>query len=189
MLTTLLTFLSLANAPAIGPINPALIDPCASGSADASATLGADVDSRELASSGVLYASKATCKRFVADFTVPANANPANAHGVLEFDLGGMFASEPGQESSCNNTELLVSTYEKVAGANGFTKRSSAKYKGQWSTGMFQMCSFVKVTGTNPPTDTPNAAGTEVWRVSVSASHNGTAKPVKARIAFKQIPW
>jgi len=189
MLISLLTFLSLANAPAIGPINPRVLDVCASGSADASATLGADVDARELASSGITYASKAMCKRFVADFTVPADANPANMHGVLEFDLGGSFASEPGQASSCNNTELLVTTYEKAAGANSFTKRSSAKYKGKWSTGMFQICSFVKVSGTNPPTDTPNAAGTEVWRVSVSASHNGTAKPVKAMIAFKQIPW
>jgi hypothetical protein len=181
--------LSLANGPAIGRINPAVLDPCGSGNADASATLGADVDFRELLSTGNQYASKAQCKRFVADFTVPANASPASTHGVLEFDLGGMFASEPGQIATCNNTELFVSTYEKVVGSNSFAKRTSAKYKGQWSTGMFQICTFVKVSGTNPPTDTPNAGGTEVWRVAVSATHNGTAMQAKARIVFRQIPW
>lgn len=191
MFATLLTLVALNNAPAVGPVaNPQLkLDPCSMGAADASATLSADVDFRELFSNGVGYASKSGCKRFVADFNVPSDANPASTHGVLEFDTGGGFASNPGQASSCTGTVLQVSTYEKVAGANGFKRRSSATYKGQWGSGMFTMCNFVKTSGTNPPTDTPNAAGTEVWRVTVSATHNGNAKPVMARIGFKIIPW
>jgi hypothetical protein len=189
MFTTLISLLTLANAP-VGPVNPRLIiDPCGTGGADASATLGADVDWRELSSNGTAYANKATCKRFVADFNVPSNANPADSHGVLEFDLGGGFANDPGQESACNGTQLLVSTFEKVAGSNGFAKRSSATYQGQWQNGMFSFCNFVKVSGSNPPVDTPNPAGAEVWRVAVSATHNGTARAVEARIAFKIIPW
>ena len=191
MFATLLTLVALNNAPVAQPVSRPQIqlDPCSMNAADASATLGADVDFRELFSNGIGYASKAGCKRFVADFNVPSNANPASTHGVLEFDMGGGFASTPGTEASCNGTVLQVSTYEKVAGANGFKKRSSATYKGQWSNGMFTFCNFVKSSGANPPTDTPNAAGTEVWRVTVSATHNGNAKPVMARIGFKIIPW
>lgn len=191
MFATLLTLAALANAPTAQPVaKPQIqLDPCSMGAGDASATLGADVDFRELFSNGIGYASKNGCKRFVADFNVPSNANPADSHGVLEFDMGGGFANDPGQQSSCVGTVLQVSTYEKVAGSNVFAKRSSATYKGQWSTGMFTFCTFVKTAGTNPPVDTPNAAGTEVWRVAVSATHNGVAKPVKARIGFKIIPW
>ncbi len=190
----LIALLSLAGAPVIGPINPGLIvDPCGTGVADASATLGADVDSRELVSTGTptgnQYWLKSGCKRFVADFTVPANANPASMHGILTFDLGGMFSVDPGQASSCNTAELSVATFEKVAGANNFVKRTSAKYKGHWSSGMFQMCNFVKVSGSNPPSDTPNADGTEIWRVAVSGTNNGASMHVKARIGFQQIPW
>lgn len=188
MFTTLISLLTLANAP-LNPIGRVQLDPCGTQAADGSATLGADVDFRELSSNGIAYANKASCKRFIADFNVPTNANPASTHGVLEFDLGGMFATDPGQQATCNNTQLLVSTFEKVAGSTGFAKRSSATYKGQWGSGMFNICTFVKVSGTNPPVDTPNAAGAEVWRVAVSASHNGTAMPVKARIAFRIIPW
>lgn len=186
MLPTLLSLIAVSAAPSI---NPRIIDACAIGSADASATLGADVDFRELASNGTAYSSKSGCKRFVADFTVPSNANPADNHGITTFNLGGMFAVDPGMPSTCNATELMVTTYEKVAGSNSFVKRTSAKYQGQWSQGMFSSCSFVKVWGTDPPSDTPNAAGTEVWRVAVSATHDGAPKAVKARIAFQIIPW
>lgn len=191
MFTTLLTLAALAGDPVAQPVSKPKIqlDPCSIGAADASATLGPDVDSRQLFSNGTGYASKAGCKRFVADFNVPSNANPADNHGVLEFDMGGGFASTPGSAASCNNTVLQVSTYEKVAGANTFAKRSTATYKGQWSNGMFTFCNFVKTSGANPPTDTPNPAGTEVWRVAVSATANGVAKPVAASIAFKIVPW
>jgi hypothetical protein len=186
MLPTLLSLIAISSAPTI---NPRLIDVCGSGSADASVTLGADVDSRELASNGTAYANKNGCKRFVADFTVPSNANPAATHGITTFDLGGMFAAQPGTPSTCNATELMVSTYEKVAGSNSFVKRTNAKYQGQWSEGMFSSCFFVKVWGADPPSDTPNAAGTEVWRVAVSATHNGNPMAAKARIAFQIVPW
>ena len=191
----LIALLSLAGAPVIGPINPGLIvDPCGTGVADASATLGANVNSRELVSTGTptgnQYWLKPGCKRFVADFTVPADANPASIHGILTFNLGGMFSVDPGQASTCNTAELSVSTFEKVAGSNAFVKRTSAKYKGQWSSGgMFQACNFVKVSGSNPPADTPNPQGTEVWRVAVSGTNNGVSMHVKSQIAFQQIPW
>jgi hypothetical protein len=191
MFATLLSLVIVNAAPTIQPAKrpQIIIDPCSIGAADGSATLGADVDSRELFSSGIAYSTKSGCTRFVADFNVPSDANPASKYGVLEFDMGGGFASDPGQPSSCTGTVLSVTTYEKVAGATGFAKRTTATYKGKWSSGMFSSCSFVKSSGANPPTDTPNAAGAEVWRVAVSAKHNGVAKPVVARIAFKQVPW
>lgn len=167
----------------------ALLDPCRTASADASATLGADEDAEVLSSSGSGYgASGRTCKRFVADFVVTSDANPADKHGVLDFDLGGALKTAPTQ-STCANTELFVTTYEKVAGASSFVQRTSARYKGQWSSGMFSMCNLVRVSGTNPPSDQPNPAGNETWRVAVRATVGGAAVPVQARIGFRIIPW
>lgn len=190
MLSPLFTLLSILAAPAINPgAGPVIqLDPCAGGNADASATLGADVDFRVLNSGGIAYASGRGCNRFVADFTVPSNANPADNHGILTYDMGGGFTSTPSQ-AACAASALEVTTYEKAAGSNTFVKRTTAKYKGVWGSGLFQSCNFQKTSGQNPGTDTPNAAGTEVWRVTVRATHNGVAKPVTARIGFQIVPW
>jgi len=121
MLTALLTFLSLANGPI--PTRGYSSDPCAPATADASATLGADVDFRELASNGVQYAAKVGCIRFVADFIVPSDANPASEYGVLDFDLTGRWATLPSDDSACTGSGYSIITYKKAAGARGFMKR------------------------------------------------------------------
>lgn len=121
MLTALLTFLSLANGPI--PTRGYSSDPCAPATADASATLGADVDFRELASNGVQYAAEVGCIRFVADFIVPSDANPASEYGVLDFDLTGRWATLPSDESACTGSGYSIITYKKAAGARGFMKR------------------------------------------------------------------
>lgn len=166
-----------------------LLDPCRTASADGSATLGPDEDAEVLSSGGTGYNGSArTCKRFIADFVVASDANPASKHGILDFDLAGGLKNEPTQQS-CAGTELFVTTYEKVAGSSSFTQRTSARYKGQWSSGMFSMCNLVRVSGTNPPSDQPNPAGQETWRVAVRATVNGAAVPVQARIGFRIVPW
>jgi hypothetical protein len=166
-----------------------LLDPCRTAAADASATLGANEDAELLSSSGTGYSGSArACKRFIADFKVTADANPADSHGTLDFGLAGGLKTDPTQ-ATCAATELFVTTYEKVAGSSNFTQRTSAKYKGQWASGMFSSCNLVRVSGTNPPSDQPNPAGAETWRVAVRATVNGAAVPVQARIAFDIVPW
>lgn len=174
-----------------GAVNPAiLVDACRTAAADKSATLGAEQDSATLSSTGTGYAASGrACKRFIADFNVLAGANPADNHGTLEFDVSGGPTASLGQ-NNCTGTELIVVTYEKVPGSSAFVQRTTAKYKAVWhDTDMFDTCDLERVTGTNPPSDTPDPSGTEVWRVAVSASRNGTPLPVTARLAFDIIPW
>jgi hypothetical protein len=177
--------------PGVTPgINPALLDQCIGAKADKSATLGADVDSKSLSSGLFAYdATKRACKMFVADFNVTADANPADNHGVLDFNMFGGTTASLGQ-ANCNGTELHVRTYEKVPGSSAFVLRSSGKYKAVWhDTDMFDTCELQKVSGSNPPSDKPDPAGTEVWRIAVSATHDAKRVPVTASVAFQIIPW
>lgn len=177
-------------SPAVAKATPRVVmDPCRIASADASATLGANEDAELLTSTSGYGARARTCRRFIADFTVTADANPKSKHGVLDFDLGGGLKTEPNQQT-CANTELFVTTYEKVVGSSTFAQRTSARYKGQWAGGgLFNMCNLVRVSGTNPLSDQPNPAGSETWRVAVRATVNGAVVPVQARIGFKIVPW
>ncbi len=197
LLPILLSLSGLVNPqPTISPSavpssNPSIVvDACRSAAADKSTTLGANQDSASLSSTGTSYAGTGRmCKRFVADFNVLAGANPADNHGTLEFDISGAPTAALTQ-GNCNGTELTVTTYEKVPGALSFVQRSSAKYKAVWhDSDMFDTCDLERVNGINPPSDTPDPAGTGVWRVAVSAKRNGTPVAVTARLAFDIIPW
>jgi hypothetical protein len=128
----------------------------------------------------------------VQDFTVLANANPADNHGTQDFSIGGGITSNTwqGNKAICETVKVNVTIYKKGVGQTSFTKKTTAAYKGVWADGpMFDMCNLTKTSGSNPPDGTPNAGGSETWRVAVSATQNGTAVPVSARIAFDIIPW
>jgi hypothetical protein len=176
-----------------GTTSPSLVlDMCATAAANATATLAADDDDDILNSGTAAYASAAKCKRFVADFTVLANANPADNHGTQDFSIGGGITSNTwqGNKAVCESVKVNLTIYKKGVGQTSFTKKTTAAYKGVWADGpMFDMCNLTKTSGTNPPDGTPNASGSETWRVAVSATQNGTAVPVSARIAFDIIPW
>ena len=179
---------SIQPGTSVGPIG--VLDPCASAAANASATLIADDDEDVLNSGNAAYASQ-KCTRFVADFNVASNANPADSHGTLEFDLGGGITATAyqGSKALCEASKVNVTVYKKAVGASTFTKLTSAAYKGVWSDGsLFKTCNLEKTSGTNPPSGTPNASGTETYRVAVRATQNNVAVPVSARIAFDIVP-
>lgn len=175
-----------------GAVNPGIVlDYCAKAAPNATATLAADDDDDVLNSGTAAYATS-QCKRFLADFVVLSTANPADSHGTQEFSIGGGITSTAyqGNKTSCEQVKVNLTIYKKGVGQTSFAKQSTAAYKGVWADGpMFDTCNLVKTSGTNPPDGTPNAGGSETWRVAVSATQNGTAVPVSARIAFDIIPW
>lgn len=173
-------------------VPPMMLDTCAIAAPNATATLSADDDDDVLNSGTAAYASALKCKRFVADFVVLSNANPADNHGTQEFNVGGGITSTAwqGNKTACEQVKINLTIYKKGVGQTSFTKQTSAAYKGVWADGpMFDTCNLVKTSGSNPPVGTPNGSGSETWRVAVSATQNGTAVPVSARIAFEIIPW
>lgn len=201
MLFTHAALFALLTSPAYttGPVNGGPIgpDPCGMEAADTSATLGPDTDSIERMSGLPAYSGKSGCKRFVADFHVLSTADPASNIGTLIYHVTGDIEALPNQAASCGAVELVVSTFEKAVGARLFEKRTSAKYKGTWIPGGYDeelaitfpaRCGLVKVSGKDAPSDTPNPAGTEIWRVAVSGTVHGKPMPVKASIWFEQVP-
>jgi hypothetical protein len=168
-----------------------VIDPCSTAAANATATLIENDDDDVLNSGTAAYASQ-QCNRFVADFNVASNADPASKFGTETLQLGGGITSNTwqGNKAICESVKVYVSVYKKGVGASAFTKLSSATYKGVWADGpMFDMCNLEKTSGTNPPTGTPNASGTETYRVAVRGLQGSTAVPVSARIGFEIVPW
>jgi hypothetical protein len=199
-LTAILALLSFSAdaAPTVSQTAPVSatpklnIDPCRTIAADGSATLGPEEDRETLVSSGIAYDSPGrTCKRFVADYKVLPDANPADGHGTLEFKKFGDFNVTVSQ-GNCEASVLWITTYEKAVGQTSFAQRSSAKYQGKWSGGGglgFAGCSMAKVSGTDAGGDQPNPAGTEIWRVAVRGTMFGTPVPVKSMLEFVVVPF
>jgi len=182
-------------APSLQPgrsVGPAVVlDHCANATANATATLIANDDDDMLNSGTAAYANQ-SCNRFIADFNVAATADPADKHGTDTFDLMGGITATTWQSNKtvCESAKVSVSVYKKGVGAATFAKLTSANYTGVWHEGgLFKMCVMEKTSGTNPPEGTPNASGTETYRVAVRATQNNVAVPVSARIAFEIVPW
>ena len=195
MLLVLAAFSDPRPAPSVQPTTTAgpvaMVDQCAIATANATATLIADDNDDVLNSGSAAYASQ-KCTRFVADFNVASNADPADSHGTKDFNLAGGITATAYQSNKtlCESSKVNVTVYKKALGAANFTKVTSAAYKGVWSDGgLFKMCNLEKTSGTNPPTGTPNTSGQETYRVAVRATQNDVAVPVSARIAFQIIPW
>jgi hypothetical protein len=174
-------------------INPALIDPCISAAADLTTTIGVDDDGDVLKYNSTAYgASTRKCKRFVAEFKVLSNADAADSHsdGTLRIAAGPTTTGMPTTQASCNNLKVYVTSYKKAAGQSSFTKIASATYAGGWvAEGLGKGCWINKISGTEATGLKPNAAGTDVYHVTVSADVSGVLRPVEASMSFNIVPW
>lgn len=197
-LTTISLFGVLAAPVAVPAGKPrVVVDPCTTAAADAQATLGSDNDADVVQYYGTgYYDVSRTCRRYIADFSVPPNANPAG-YLELNFSLHGAAAADslPSDKSSCDALKVNTLFYKKASGQTKFTKIGTNEYVGKWTAyapdpsqlfGPGGKCELVYKSGTSP-TGAPNAAGTDVYRVAVRALSGG-ARAVQASIMFIMTP-
>lgn len=165
--------------------------------ADAQATLGSDNDANVVQYYGTgYYDISRSCRRYVADFSVLPTANPAG-YLELNFSLHGATAADtsPSDKTSCEALKVNTLFYKKASGQAKFTKIGTNEYVGKWTAyppdptqlfGPGGKCDLIYKSGTQP-TGTPNAAGTDVYRVAVRALSGGP-RAVQASIMFIMTP-
>jgi hypothetical protein len=174
----------------IGP----LLDLCRVAAADATATLSANDDSDRFTSGSLAYGSRSGCTRFVADFVVAPNANPADNHGTMDFLAEGSVLNGFGNLSAahCAATRVSVTRYRRAVGAASLVRESSATYSGAYTAPTattFGGCYAVLESGDEAAYHQPNPAGPETYRIAVRATRNNVVVPVEASIAFQIIPF
>jgi hypothetical protein len=174
----------------IGP----LLDLCRVAAADATATLSANDDSDRFTSGSLAYGSRSGCTRFVADFVVAPNAEPADNHGTMDFLADGTVLNGFGNLSAanCTATRVSVTRYRRTAGATSFVRESSATYSGAYTAPTattFGGCYAVLDNGDQAAFHQPNPAGSETYRIAVRATRNNVVIPVEASIGFQIIPF
>lgn len=182
------------NQPAQAIEKPVMsLDACRIAAPDAEATLIPYEASASVSSSGVAYSSSfRRCRRFVGELHVPPDAKGPQ---------GGMSRSTPyytirpgliqsPTESTCAATTLTMDAYLEAAGSSGFVLHSQSEYVGVLdAAGFAPRCVLTLVEGSTPaPQREPNSAGSETWRVLVTARRGNLRLPVTARAIFDAIP-
>lgn len=155
------------------------IDFCPSATADATAVLSAGDDSDAVDTLGRGFAeAPRKCRRFVADFSIAPNAAPHRTDLSTTFALSGDAPHDSALGSeACATAKATVTVYKKAAGQAAFTKLGTHSLKGMWSHGTY--CKLERASG-EIPRHTPNAAGTDVYRVAVHTNFAGA----RASVAF-----
>ncbi len=201
MFLSTLSFLGVlfaSNAvPSVGPAPHLALDACITIAPDAQATLGPNNDANTVQYYGTGYNDVArTCRRFVADFSVLPSAKPVS-NLEMSFSLHGATADNvmPSSKTECEALRVSTIFYKKKSGAANFAKIGATEITGQWiayqpdpsqlfeSNGVCQQ----KYKSGAAPTGTPNADGTDVYRVAVRAISGGP-RAVEASILFIMTP-
>lgn len=182
------------DAITVGPVGTGPVvghaDPCSVQSPDDVEVLSAN-DPFDIAESGdAAYANRSGCTRFIADFYVPPSASPPQFY-ARDFLVNAQTFPMLTSQSDCENTTITVRRYRRSASASSLALESTATYRGHYTPGgpgLFSVCSTVLTAGDEPVWRNVNPAGTEIYRIAVRATKNGTAVPVSAAIVFQAQP-